>query len=74
MFQTHLQWTPDGEYIIFRSNRTDGQYDDISMKNYEIIQIITGDSNSEIHLGWKTNKGYQFRLNKLITPVQRKSL
>lgn len=66
MYQTHPQWTPDGGYIMFRSSRAGGQYYAISMENYEIVQITTGDNNSEIHLGWEENKGYQFREDKLI--------
>jgi oligogalacturonide lyase len=66
IYQTHPQWTPDGEYIVFRSSRADGQYYAVSMEKYEIVQITTGGKNSSLHLGWEDNKAYQFRENKLI--------
>lgn len=66
MYQTHPQWMPDGKYIVFRSSRADGQYYAVSMENYEIVQVTTGDNNSKLHLGWDDNKGYQFRGSKLI--------
>ncbi len=65
-YQTHPQWTPDGEYIVFRSSRADGQAYAISMKNYEIVQVTTGDWGSNLHLGWEKNVAYFFRDEKLI--------
>ena len=75
MYQTHPQWTVDGKYIIFRSDRTarrgenrrgTGQYYAISMENFEIVQITTGERGSEPHLGWHKNVAYRFRNNQLI--------
>lgn len=65
-YQTHPQWTPDGEYIVFRSSRADGQAYAISMKNYEIVQVTTGDWGSNLHLGWEKNVAYFFRDEELI--------
>lgn len=72
MYQTHPQWTPDGKYIIFRSDRN--QSDDhkkshayaISMDNYEIVQVTTGDRGSNLHLGWNKNIAYYFKDNDLV--------
>lgn len=63
MYQTHPQWTSDGEYIVFSSNRTakDGrgyQYYAVSMKNYEIVQITTGEGGRNFHLGWNSGNAY----------------
>lgn len=71
MYQTHPQWTPDGKYIIFRSNRNakDGRGGNayaVSMDNYEIVQVTTGNEGSNLHLGWKKNLAYQFREGRLI--------
>lgn len=71
IYQTHPQWTPNGKYIVFRSDRnaTDergGQAYAISMDDNEIVQITTGDAGSDLHLGWKNNLAYQFRDDRLI--------
>lgn len=72
MYQTHPQWTPDGKYIVFSSDRTakegkpDRQYYAISTENFEITQITTGKNGKDFHLGWHKNLAYQFKENKLI--------
>ncbi len=66
IYQTHPQWTPDGEYIVFRSSRADGQYYAISMENYEIVQVTTGDRSREFHLGWNKNSAYYFVNGQLV--------
>jgi len=66
IYQDHPNWTPDGKYLVFRSSRADGQYYAMSMDNYEIVQITTGDNNGFLHLGWTENKAYQFRDRKLV--------
>ncbi|AVR45612.1 biopolymer transporter Tol [Christiangramia fulva] len=71
MYQTHPQWTSDGEYIVFSSNRTarDGkgrQYYAVSMDNFEIVQITTGDDGSNFHLGWSSGNAYFVRNNNII--------
>lgn len=65
-YQTHPQWTPNGEYIVFRSSRADGQAYAISMGNYEIVQVTTGDWGSNLHLGWQKNVAYFFRDEELM--------
>lgn len=71
IYQTHPQWTPDGKYIVFRSDRSakDGKGSHayaLSMDDHEIVQITTGDAGSNLHLGWKKNLAYQFRESQLI--------
>ena len=72
MYQTHPQWTADGKYVVITSDRTstrekrDRQAYAISMDNFEIVQITTGDRGSNLHLGWHKNSAYLFRGNKLV--------
>jgi oligogalacturonide lyase len=66
IYQTHPQWTPDGEYVVFRSSRAGGQAYAVSMDNYEIVQITTGEGSSNLHLGWERNVAYRFKDQQLI--------
>ena len=74
MYQTHPQWTSDGKYIIFRSTlasrnpreRGLSQYYAISMENFEIVQVTTGERGGSLHLGWHKNMAYRFRNYQLI--------
>jgi oligogalacturonide lyase len=45
IYQTHPQWTSDGQYIIFRSNRSGGRISQVFAvheKNGTIIQLTEG--------------------------------
>ena len=71
LYQTHPQWTPDGKYIIFTSYHPRAQHRGaqayaVSMEDYEIIQISSGEGNMDLHLCWKKNSAYFFRGRELI--------
>ena len=38
----------------------------VSMENFEIVQISSGERGTDPHLGWHKNSAYQFRGNQLI--------
>lgn len=72
MYQTHPQWTADGKYIVFTSDRTstrderDVQYYAVSMDNFEIVQVTTGKRGRDLHLGWHKNDAFTMHGNQLI--------
>lgn len=71
LYQTHPQWTPDGRYAVFTSDRAAvggrGRHVyAISMDDYEIVQVTGGDDGGTLHLGWTRNVAYHFRGGQLI--------
>ena len=71
IYQTHPQWTPDGKYVVFRSDRAAGDERRghayaVSMEDHEIVQVTTGDMGSDLHLGWEKNLAYFFQDGKLV--------
>lgn len=73
MYQTHPQWTADGKYIVFTSNRTSKKekggrlHYAVSMETFEIVQITTAASKGRnFHLSWHKNVAYQFSGNQLV--------
>ena len=72
MYQTHPQWTADGKYIVFTSDRTstrdekDIQAYAVSMDNFEIVQITTGKMGRNLHLGWHKNSAFLSRGNQFV--------
>jgi len=67
IYQTHAQWTSDGRYIIFRSNRMSGggrgsQAFAIHEESGEIIQLTEGSTGTgSLNVARKSNKLYFFR-------------
>jgi oligogalacturonide lyase len=82
IYQDHPNWTADGKYIVFTSNRntTAGgnvtfadprarggrQYYAISMATHEIVQVTTGANVGDLLLGHKKNVAFHFRDNQVI--------
>ena len=42
IYQTHPQWTSDGQWIIFRSNRVRGEAMAVNEKDGDIVQVTEG--------------------------------
>ncbi|WP_224998991.1 oligogalacturonate lyase family protein [Cesiribacter sp. SM1] len=68
IYQTHPQWTPDGKYVVFNSDRgKDGKWHAfaVSTETGDIIQLTDGEDRS-LSLARKNALAYHFRGNKLI--------
>src|SRR5215831_8686569 len=42
IYQTHNQWTSDGQWVIFRSNRVRGEAMAVNEKTGDIVQVTEG--------------------------------
>lgn len=70
-YQTHPQWTPDGRYVVFTSDRAAaggrGRHAyAVSMEDHEIVQLTAGEDGGQLHVGWTRNVAYHFREERLI--------
>src|SRR6187200_2836795 len=43
IYQTHTQWTADGEWLIFRSSRARNEAMAVNEKTGEMVQVTEGD-------------------------------
>lgn len=56
IYQTHNQWTADGQWIIFRSNRVKGEAMAVNEKTGDIVQVSEGGFTGMLNVGRKNMK------------------
>lgn len=61
IYQTHNQWTSDGEWLIFRSNRVRGEAMAVNEKTGDIVQVTEGGYTGMLNVARKSMKLYFFR-------------
>lgn len=61
IYQTHNQWTSDGEWLIFRSNRVKGEAMAVHEKTGEMVQVTEGGYTGMLNVARKSMKLYFFR-------------
>lgn len=61
IYQTHPQWTSDGEWLIFRSNRVKGEAMAVNETTGDIVQVSEGGYTGMICLARKSMKMYILR-------------
>jgi oligogalacturonide lyase len=61
IYQTHNQWTSDGQWLIFRSNRVRNEAFAVHEKSGDIIQITEGGYNGMLNVARKSMKLYYLR-------------
>ena len=58
IYQTHNQWTSDGQWLIFRSNRVRGEAIAVNKKTGEMEQVTEGGYTGMLNIARKSMKLY----------------
>src|SRR6476469_1402613 len=61
IYQTHTQWTADGEWLIFRSNRARNEALAVNEKAGDIVQVTEGGYTGMLCVARKSMKLYCMR-------------
>ncbi|MCJ7448073.1 MAG: hypothetical protein MUO72_10285 [Bacteroidales bacterium] len=61
IYQTHNQWTADGDWVIFRSNRVRGEAMAVNEKTGVIVQVSEGGFTGMLNVARKSMKLYFMR-------------
>ncbi|HSO89211.1 MAG TPA: hypothetical protein VLQ91_21840, partial [Draconibacterium sp.] len=61
IYQTHNQWTSDGEWLIFRSERVKGEAMAVNEKSGEIVQVTEGGYSGMLNIARNSMKLYFMR-------------
>jgi oligogalacturonide lyase len=61
IYQTHNQWTSDGQWLIFKSNRVKGEAMAVNEKTGDIVQVTEGGYTGMLNVARKSMKLYFFR-------------
>src|SRR5262245_47031591 len=64
IYQTHNQWTSDGQWLIFRSNRVRGEALAVNEKTGEMVQVTEGGYTGMLNIARRSMKLYFMRLAK----------
>ncbi|WP_295767560.1 hypothetical protein [uncultured Mucilaginibacter sp.] len=70
IYQTHPQWTSDGQWLVFRSNRAKGEALAVNEKTGDMVQITEGGYTGMLNLARKSMKLYLLRRVDTQTEVQ----
>src|SRR4051812_46795276 len=61
IYQTHNQWTSDGQWLIFRSGRVKGEAMAVNEKSGEMVQVTEGGYTGMLNIARKSMKLYFMR-------------
>jgi oligogalacturonide lyase len=61
IYQTHNQWTSDGQWLIFRSNRVKGEAMAVNEQTGEMVQVTEGGYTGMLNIARKTMKLFFMR-------------
>jgi len=72
IYQTHNQWTADGKWIIFRSNRVRNEAFAVNEKSGAIVQVSEGGYTGMLNIARKSMKLYFMRNTPAEPGAQRR--
>jgi len=61
IYQTHNQWTSDGKWLIFRSNRVQGEAMAVNEESGEMVQVTEGGYTGMLNIARNSMKLYFMR-------------
>jgi len=61
IYQTHNQWTSDGQWLIFRSRRADEEAIAVNEKTGDMVQVTEGGYRGMLNIARKSMKLYYMR-------------
>jgi oligogalacturonide lyase len=64
IYQTHNQWTSDGQWLIFRSNRVKGEAMAVNENTGDMVQVTEGGYTGMLNIARKSMKLYFMRNEK----------
>ncbi len=64
IYPTHPQWTSDGEWLVFKSNRVKGEAMAVNEQSGEIVQVTQGGFSGALSIAQKSMKLYFMRETK----------
>ena len=70
IYQTHLQWSADGQWLIFRSDRVKGEAMAVNEKTGDLVQVSEGGYTGMLNIARKSMKLY-FMRNTGTAPADR---
>jgi oligogalacturonide lyase len=68
IYQTHNQWTSDGQWLVFRSNRVRGEAMAVNEQTGEMVQVTEGGYTGMLSVARNTMKLYFMRNPRPVTP------
>ena len=72
IYQTHTQWTADGEWLVFRSNRVRNEALAVNEKRGDIVQVTEGGYTGMLCVARKSMKLYFMQHASTDTAVRRR--
>ena len=71
IYQTHNQWTSDGKWVVFRSNRVQGEAMAVNEETGDIVQITEGGYSGMLCVARNSMNLYYMRPKQAAKPKEK---